>query len=221
MLTTYPNVEQRTPEWYDQRRGIVTASAVSKLLTPTLQIANNETSRAYTATLVAERLTDTTENTPVSTDMWRGIEMEPFARDEYSTHYQQATTCGFMRRDGDGWTLGYSPDGLVHDNGLIEIKCPRAANHLQTLIADQVPSKYMPQLQAALLVSGREWIDFVSYHGGLPLFVKRVTPDANWHIAIIEACKTFEANAARLMSEFEAAAVDKPTTERIDLEVVI
>jgi hypothetical protein len=67
-----------------------------------------------------------------------------------------------MRRDEDGWTLGYSPDGLVGDDGLIEIKAPRAKTHLRTILADEVPAHYMAQCQAGLLVTGRKWIDFVS-----------------------------------------------------------
>jgi hypothetical protein len=184
VLTEFPEVTQGTPEWHDQRRGLVTASAVGKLITPTLKVASNDVSRGLTATLVAERITGWTEDTATTPDMWRGIDSEPIARDIYSGHYMQATETGFMRLDGDGWTLGYSPDGLVGFDGLIEIKAPRAKGHLNTILADEVPALYMPQLQAGLLVSGRQWIDYVSYCGGMPLYVKRVLPDPAWADAI-------------------------------------
>jgi putative phage-type endonuclease len=220
VLTEFPKVEQGSEQWHDLRRGIVTASVVGKLLTPTLKVADNDTSRALTATLVAERLTGWTEDTPMTSDMWRGVDSEPIARDIYSGHYQQAVEVGFMRFDGDCWTLGYSPDGLVGDDGLIEIKAPRAKTHLNTILANRVPSYYMAQLQAGLLVSGRAWIDFVSYCGGMPLFVKRVTPDPAWAEAIVVACQTFETTAELMSTDYFIATAELPETERIDFNRV-
>lgn len=218
-LTEYPKVDQGSPEWHDLRRGILTASVVGKLLTPTLKVADNDTSRALTATLVAERITGWTEETAMTSDMWRGVESEPIARDIYSGHYQQAVETGFMLREEDGWSLGYSPDGLVGTDGLIEIKAPRARTHLNTILANQVPGHYMGQLMAGLLVSGRNWIDFCSYVGGMPLYVKRVYPDPDWFDAITAACQTFERNAAQIVSEYETRVAGMPKTERVDLEM--
>ena len=104
-VTVY-DVEQRSPEWYAARLGIVTASAIGKLLTPTLKVANNETARGLIATLVAERITGRSEDTAMTPDMWRGVEHEPYARDIYSGLYQQAVETGFMRRDEDDWNRG-------------------------------------------------------------------------------------------------------------------
>lgn len=216
-LHVYNDIEQGTPEWFDVRRGIVTASTVGKLLTATLKVANNDESRGLTATLVAERITGYTEPTWTSFDMERGIEMEPVARDIYSGHYAEVVECGFMVRElVSGVSLGYSPDGLVGDEGLIEIKSPRAKTHLNTILADEVPAGYMAQLQAGLLVSGRNWIDFVSYCGGLPLWVKRVTPDEAWHDAICEALDAFEVNAAHMQHKYRQAVEGLPMTERIN-----
>jgi hypothetical protein len=184
---------------------------------PVFDVADNDTSRGLTAALIAERITGWTEDTPMTSDMWRGVEAEPYARNVYSVHYAKAREIGFMLREEDGWQLGYSPDGLVGDDGLIEIKAPRAKTHLRTILADEVPAFYMPQLQAGLLVSGRKWIDYVSYVGGMPLFVKRVTPDQDWFDAITAACIAFEQTAALTVADYRQRVADLPMTERIDL----
>lgn len=215
-LIEHPDVEQRSPEWFQLRNGTVTASVVGKLVTPTLKVADNDTSRTTTRTLVAERITGWSESSPMTSDMWRGVEMEPYARDHYSGLYEQAVEYGYMERQGDGWSLGLSPDGVIRDEGLLEVKCPRAQTHVRTILDDQVPANYIPQLQAALLVSGRDWIDFVSYVSGMPLYCKRVYPDPKWHAAIEAACRAFEDNAIALVADYRARVAGLPTTERID-----
>jgi len=214
-LHQYPNVEQRSDEWYEIRRGIVTASAVGQLLTPSLRVADNDTSRALTAALAIERINGWSEETRMTDDMWRGVEHEPIARDLYSEHHAPATEFGFMLREEDGWKLGLSPDGVVGDDGLIEIKCPRAKAHFRTILTDRVPSQYMPQCQSALLVSGRKWLDFVSFHSGMPLKVIRVHPDPAWFAAIENACRQFELDVVDLLANYTYAVAGLPTTERV------
>lgn len=260
-------LEQGTEAWHDQRRGLVTASVVGKLLTsdppeatsvpcpscgvevgpclsiakkqptllkvahsarsavaakqpPVIRVARNDTSRALTFTLAAERIAGWTEDLPMTSDMWRGVDGEPYAREAYAEHFPDVKEVGFMRRDEDGWSLGYSPDGLVGDEGLIEIKSPRAKTHVQTVISGKVPAHYMPQLQAGLLVSGRAWCDFVSYVGGLHLAPIRVEPDPDWFDAITAACIAFEQNAARIVADYRTRVAGMPTTERIDFNQV-
>jgi hypothetical protein len=219
-LHVFDKVDQGSEAWRALRRGVVTASVVGKLLTPARKVANNETSRGLTATLVAERITGYTEDTPMTSDMWRGVDSEPIARDIYSGHYQQAVEVGFMRRDEDGWQLGYSPDGLVGTDGLLEIKAPRQKTHLNTILADSVPPWNVAQLQAGLLVTGRDWIDFVSYCGGMHLWVARVYPMREWFDAIEAACRQFEEDAAEMVADYARTTKDMPTTERIDLNLV-
>jgi hypothetical protein len=214
-LHEFPDVEQRSDEWFNLRRGIVTASAVGQLLTPTLKVADNDTSRALVTNLAIERINGWSEETPMTADMWRGVEHEPIARDRYNDEHEPATEFGFMRRDEDGWSLGLSPDGVVGDDGLIEIKCPRAKAHFRTILTDRVPSLYMPQCQGALLVSGREWLDYVSFHAGMPLKVIRVLPDPDWFAAIELACRRFEESVDNLISEYTDAAEGLPATERV------
>jgi putative phage-type endonuclease len=219
-LTILPELEQGSEEWFDQRRGIVTASVVGKLLTPTLKVADNDVSRGLTSTLAAERITGWTEDSAMTPDMWRGVEHEPYARDLYSEHFAEVEVVGFMLREEDDWRLGASPDGLVGDDGGIEIKCPRAKTHLRTILADEVPAHYMAQVQSSLLVSGRKWWDFVSFVGGMPLYVKRVLPDPKWFDAITAACIAFEQNAAQTVADYETRVADMPPTIRIDLNTV-
>jgi hypothetical protein len=214
-LHILPDLVQGTDAWHEQRRGMVTASVVGQLLTPTLKVASNDTSRSLTALLVAERITGYTDPTYVNDDMWRGIEDEPRARDLYSQHFAPVTEVGFMVRDDWGFPIGYSPDGLVGDDGLIEVKSRRQKKHLQTILADAVPPENMAQLQAGLLVSGRQWIDYVSYCGGMPLWVKRVTPDEAWHDAIVEAVSAFEKAAAEMVATYHRVVAGMPATERV------
>jgi hypothetical protein len=221
-LTILPDLVQGSDEWHDQRRGIVTASMVGRLLTSTGKPANNDTSRTLTAQLVAERITGWTDPVYVSDDMLRGHDDEPRALDVYSEHHAPVESVGFMVRDDWGFRIGYSPDGLVGDDGLVEVKSRRAKKHLQTILEDQVPAENMAQLQCGLLVSGRAWIDYVSFCGGMPLYVKRVEPDPAWFDAILAAVTAFEDTASLMVAVYTAATEGLPMTERvIEMEMVI
>jgi len=167
-------------------------------------------------TLAAERITGHVEPIHSNADMERGNLDEPYARDKYSEHHAPVTELGFMVRDDWGYKIGYSPDGLVGDDGLIEIKSRRQKKHLQTILADEVPLENMAQCQTGLLVSGRDWIDYVSYCGGMPLWTKRVTPDPKWQDAILEAVQSFEDNAALMIANYQDSVAGLPLTERID-----
>ena len=223
-LHEFPDLIQGSDEWLDQRRGMMTASVVGQLITPkTIKPAANDTSRALITLLAAERITGWTDSVYVSDDMFRGTMDEPVARDAYSRYDAPVFECGFMVRDDWGYSIGYSPDGLVGDDGLIEVKSRRAKTQLMTIVADEVPLSNMAQLQCGLLVSGRQWCDYVSYCGGMPLWVKRVLPDSRWEKAIVEAVQTFEDTAAQIVATYQAAVAGLPSTERntYDREMVI
>lgn len=200
--TVYMDVKQNSPEWKTLRRGMLTASMVGRLVTPTLKIAKNPESRMLANLLVSERITGRTEPTYVSKDMKRGHIDEVKARRLYSRHHAQVTLCGFMTADLDHGKIGYSPDGLVSTDGLIEAKSRLPKHHLASILSDTVPAEYMAQVQTALLVSGREWIDYISYCEGMPMWVKRVTPDDAWQKAILEAANEFEKAAAAMMDDY-------------------
>lgn len=222
-LIELPDLEQGSPEWHDQRRGLITASVVGKLVTSkTVKPASNEESRGLTALLVAERITGFTDPTYRSDDMWNGVIGEPLAAEVYSEHFAPVTTTGFMVRDDWGFRIGYSPDGLVGDDGLIEVKTRRQKQQLQTILSDEVPAENMAQLQCGLLVSGRDWCDYVSFCGGMHLYRKRVLPDPRWFDAIAEAVEQFEKTAAEMIAAYQEATKGLPATERVlDLEIVI
>jgi hypothetical protein len=216
-LTIHGDVAQGTDEWHALRRGIVTASTVGQLITAkTIKPAANDTARALTMHLVAERITGYTEPTFVSADMERGNFDEPYARDLYSEHYAPAKEVGFMTNVFGGHLIGYSPDGVVGQDGLIEIKSRRQKKQLATVLADEVPIENQAQVQCGLLVTGRDWLDFVSFSGGMQLYTKRVYPDPRWHAAILDAVAAFEENAAAMISRYEGRMAGAPATERID-----
>lgn len=222
--TIHPDVEQGSDEWLQLRCGILTASNVDALITrKTLSVADNETARALIAHLTAERITGYVEPTFTSADMERGTLDEPYARDLYTEHYDAAIEVGFMTREFDGHLLGYSPDGLVGDDGLIEIKSRRQKKHLQTVLADEVPAENMAQIQTGLLVSGRAWCDYISFCGGMPLYVKRVHPDEKWQTAIVAALHRYEQCAAGWSATFTTRTAGAPIPERVDhfAEIVI
>lgn len=214
-LHIHDDVAQGSDQWLELRRGIVTASTVGQLLTATGRPASNDTSRRLTLTLVAERITGEIEPVWINDDMQRGHDVEPIARNLYATKFadEPVTETGFMVRDDWGFRLGFSPDGLVGDNGLLEIKAPRAKGHIATILADQMPAHHMAQVQAGMLVSGRDWCDFVSYRGGLPPYVKRIHADAKWAEAIVDAVSAFEQRAEEMTTNFDVATKGMPSTE--------
>ena len=139
----------------------------------------------------------------------------------YAKHFAPLTNIGFMTNSKWGFTIGYSPDGLVGDDGLVECKSRRQKFQVQTilenLIDDQgetIPPEYMMQLQTGLLVSERQWIDFVSYSGGLPFVRIRVYPNAAVQDAIVNVAGEFERRLAKRLWQYQAAVKDMIPTER-------
>lgn len=217
-ITVHADLEQGTDEWRQARLGIVTASVVGQLVTPTLKVASNQTSRAIVRELVAERITGHAGDSFVSFDMARGWDDEPRARDIYSQHFAPVQEVGFITRDDWGFRIGYSPDGLVGDDGLIEIKSRLAKHHLATVLDGEVPPEYMAQIQTGLLVSDRKWCDYLSYCGGMPLYRIRVHPDPDWQAAIVAAVEAFEFAATAMTVMYYERVAGLPMTERIDYD---
>ena len=187
-----------------------------------IEPARGDTARNYTRLLVAERITGYTEPTYVSDDMLRGQEDEPRAIEVYAEHYAPVTTVGFMVRritvqgangvrDAE---IGFSPDGLVGDDGFVEVKSRRQKKQLQTVLDDEVPAENMAQIQTGFLVSDRKWADYISYSGGMAMWKKRVYPDPKWAVAIVAALELFEQTAVEMVATYRARTAGLPMTER-------
>lgn len=222
----HPELVQGSDEWLAARCGLLTASEMKLIITAkTLKIADNDKTRSHMWELLAQRITGHVEPHYIGDDMLRGQEDEWEARRLYAEHYAPVETVGFVTNDRWGFTLGYSPDALVGDDGAIECKSRRQKFQIETIAKNGVPDDYMIQIQTGLLVSERKWIDFISYSGGLPLFVQRVEPLPEVQEAIIEAATAFEAKLADAEREYRAtlAAMPKliPTERRIEQEMFV
>lgn len=209
---TFTDIEQGTPEWLELRRGIVTASYVGHFLTGGGKVSDSKTAENAMLTIIAERLTGRIEHIPTTRDMERGTWNEPFARDLYAEHFGvQVDQVGFMTEDRWGFTIGYSPDGLVGDDGLIEIKSRRQQRQVATIIDGRVPAENQAQIQCGLLVSGRSWCDYISFSEGCPLFVTRVHPDERWQTSILDAARRFEDRFLTIEDRINSSTSGMPT----------
>lgn len=172
--------EQGSDEWKAARLGKVTASRVSDMTAKTK--TGWGASRAnYAAELVAERLTGQPVDRFTNAAMDWGSEQEAAARAVYEVlHDARVQLVGCVVHPSIDTALA-SPDGLVGDDGLIEIKCPNTATHIETLLSETVPEKYVKQMQFQMACTGRAWCDFVSFDprmpGDMQMWVKRIARD--------------------------------------------
>jgi putative phage-type endonuclease len=175
-------MEQRSEEWFAIRLGKVTASRVADVIAKTK--SGYSTSRAnYMAELVCERLTGKQGDFYQNAAMAWGTNTEPMARAAYeAAEGALVIETGFVSHPTIQMA-GASPDGLVLDDGLVEIKCPNTATHIDTLLTQTVPGKYITQMMWQMACTGRQWCDFVSFDPRMPedmqLFIKRVPRDDN------------------------------------------
>ena len=210
------DVEQGSSEWLQMRCGIVTASTMRNLVTASGKPADNDTSRGFVRTLATERIIGVPEYTYPTRPMQRGTMLEPYARDLYAEHYAPVDEVGFIRLDTDEYSLGYSPDGLIGHDGLIEIKSPGPKEHLRTIITDAVPAVYIWQVQVGLFVTGRSWLDFVSYCPGMDLYVRRVRPDKEMFGTIQIAVTHAEQTITSIIDAYTKTGKNRVKTEFFD-----
>ena len=227
-VRVYRDVVQGSEEWFALRLGLLTASEMKYAITPTLKVANNDKTRAHVYELLAQRITKFIEPHFVSDDMSRGWEDEVMARYEYSVKVAPVEEVGFITNDEWGFKLGYSPDGLVGEDGLIECKSRRQKYQVETIISRDMPSDFLIQVQAGMLIAKRQWLDFISYSGGLPMHIVRIHPDERIRAAIIEAAAAFEKTIAEKLDEYEdaVAAMKRngryfPTERRVEQEMYV
>lgn len=191
-------IEQGSQEWLALRAGKVTASKVSDVMSSITTTGYKN----YLADLVVERLTGNKTESFTNAAMQWGVDQEPIARAEY-----EVKTGNFVDQVAfvDHPTIanfGCSPDGLVGDDGLIEIKCPNTATHIDYVMQDKVPTKYIPQIQCQMAVTGRKWCDFVSFDprlpDGLQILIVRLERDD-------EYIEKLEARVVKFLDEVNSA----------------
>lgn len=168
-------IEQRTPEWIMERLGHATGSRASDILAGKDTMAR----KGYITQIVTERLTGLAQDFYTTSDMQRGIDVEPLAKAAYQASHELTDDVGFVKHPLIRW-FGASPDALVGSDGLVEIKCPRSTTHLDYIQGGKPPAKYVPQMLAQLACTRRKWVDFVSFDDRFPqhlqLFVVRFSP---------------------------------------------
>ena len=200
--------EQGTRAWVEARLGVVTASEVGRIVTPTGKRASGEAVERYACELMAETFTG--EPVVEFDNEWteRGRVLEPDARDEYvfatGNEYRHA---GFVYRD-ESRTVGCSPDGLVGDDGGLEIKCPNPGLHLMHLAGGVVPKKHRPQVQGCIWVTGAAWWDFMSFHPDFPPLIVRAEPDPAYQAALSEIVPAFVEDLAERRAALEAMGLE-------------
>lgn len=191
-------MEQRSEEWFKARLGKVTASKLSDVMATT-KSGESAYRRTYRHQLVTERLTGKQTEIYINQAMQHGIDTEDEARDFYIFKYADVEEVGFI----DHPTIdmaGASPDGLVGDDGLIEIKCRQPQNHTETLISHQIPSRYKLQMYWQMACTGRKWCDYVSYCPSFPESLKMVVIRLQWDD---EQIKLLEESVTKFLTEVE------------------
>jgi len=187
-------VEQGTPEWHELRRGKVTASRVADILAKT-KTGPSASRQNYLIELALQRVTKTIEESYTNAAMEWGTQTEPQARVAY-----EVKTGNFVDQVAfiDHPTIagfGCSPDGIVGDSGLIEIKCPNSATHWSYIKSNEPPNKYFIQMQAQMAVTGAKWCDFVSFDPRMPersqLLIVHVPRDAEYIMYMEAEIKQF------------------------------
>lgn len=198
--------EQGTDEWFAARRGIPTASNFSKIITTTGKASTS--AGGYMNELLAEWLADKSFAAELNSE-WvaRGNELEAEARAFYelksSADVEEVGLCYL----NDQKLVGASPDGLVGEDGLLEIKCPKHSTHVGYLLARKLPSSYIQQVQGQLWVTGRQWCDFVSYHPDFETMIIRIERDESFITALSASIARFNKMMLTLRSQL------KPTME--------
>jgi putative phage-type endonuclease len=172
-------MEQRTEEWFAARCGKVTASRVADIIAKT-KSGPSASRENYLAQLVCERMTGKPAESYSNSAMQHGTDTEPYARAAYEARMDLLVTeVGFIDHPWIAMS-GASPDGFANE-GMVEIKCPNTATHIDTLLSQTVPAKYITQMMWQMCSADRPWCDFVSFDPRLPerhqLFIKRITYD--------------------------------------------
>lgn len=209
------DVQQQTPEWLEMRHGAVTASRVADVMAKLKNGGEAAVRASYKAELLCERLTHLTYEHYVSPSMQWGIDNEPLAKASYEIATGFAISSGGLAMHPKIKWLMASPDGLVHDDGLVECKCPNTSTHLDYILAGVVPPEYHWQMLCQMACAERKWCDFVSYDPRLPdslqLFIRRLEWDG-------ERIAKMEQEVEKFIAEIEDEIILLSKSKLIDLD---
>lgn len=176
-MKIYDKIEQGSDEWHSIRTGVPTASNFDKILK--MNGEKSDSLKTYIHQLVGEKMLGKTEDGFQSEWMQRGNDIEAEARLLYELRSgYNVDQVGFIKLDNP--LCGCSPDGLIDDDGGLEIKCPKLSTHIKYSLAGKLPSEYHRQVMGSLFISGRKWWDFMSYYPGIDPFIIRVYPDQSF-----------------------------------------
>lgn len=191
--------EQNSPEWHAARCGIVTASELHTVIASGKGGGESKTRRSYLMRLAGERITGEPAETYSNAHMARGHAMEPEARDFYALMSDaELTPIGFILNDAVG--AGCSPDSLIGDNGVLEIKTKLPALLIDCLLDGVVPPENKAQLQGILWIAEREWIDLSIYWPKMPRFTKRVGRDETYISMLADKVGEFNLELAHIVN---------------------
>ena len=218
MITYHEALDQGSDEWLQQRLGMLTASEMKLIITPTLKPAKNAKEKTHLYELLSQRISKHVEPQYVSDAMLRGHEDEILARELYAENYAPVTEVGFVTNDKLGFPIGYSPDWLVSGDGLGETKSRDPKYQVQTIVTNEMPLEFMLQVQTGLFVTERDWLDFTSYSAGFPMFKTRVEPIKKYQDAIASAATAFEERLQVAMSDYVNNSEGLIMTERKDVD---
>lgn len=227
MIKYFEDLVQGSEAWLAARCGLLTASEMKYIITPAkFEYAKNDKEKKHLYELVAQTINKYVEPSYVGDDMLRGHGDELEAKIIYNDKYAPVRDMGFITNDKWGFTLGYSPDGLIGGNGQIECKSRKQCYQMQTILEGVVPDEYVIQVQTGLLVSECAWCDYISYSGGMPMFTFRIYPDKRIQDGIVSAATIFHDKMKRMIEMYEGKLADKElrlvTTERkIEKEITI
>lgn len=199
----HTEIIQQTEDWYKAKCGVLSASMMSDIITAkTMKFAENQTCRNLVDEISIQRITQYMEPTFQGYDMERGNVEEKLARDLYRKNYAPVEICGFVTNDDFGFTLGWSPDGLVGDDGCIEVKSRKHRLQFATILSGVMPDEFKVQVQSGLLISRRQYCDFISYSGALNMMTLQIPPDLELHDAIKNCAFEFEKRVQLAVEEY-------------------
>lgn len=193
---------QKSPEWYEVRKGLVTASMFGTVMAKGKGGGDSKTRDSYMRKLAGETLSGIPMETYSNDDMERGVEQEPELRARYSfMHDADIIPVGFIKSGNKGC----SPDGLINDDGMVEFKSSAPHVMIEILLANEVPAKHLPQCHGGLWIAERQWVDLViGSSPKMPLFVRRIHRDENYIRQIAGAVADFNGELHQMVDKIRA-----------------